>query len=534
MIQALPGFNSVPKLGDLFNLGTVANSLEGAYSATGFRRQKVRGRGRGRAARAPKGKHVGVVGGGIAGLAAATVLAERGVQVTVFDQERFLGGRAGAWSDVLADGTRFQMERGFHGFFRQYYNLRRLLQRVDPDLGMLVPLTDYPLLGPNGATETFVDLPKVPPFNMAELVRRSNNLETRDLKDVAFRPALAMVSYDEATTYARYDDRTAREYLDSLRFPEHARRMLFDVFSHSFFNPEERYSAAELLMNFHFYFVGNPEGLVFDVVNDPFSSSIFEPLSDYLERRGSRFRLGESVERITPLDGGGFRLEAAESLDVDAVVLAVNVPGLKKLVAASEQLGSPQWREDVGSLAVTDPFAVHRLWLDTPVGPSRAAFAGTTGVGLLDNISVYERFEAESAKWAAQTGGSVVELHAYAVPPGTHEAAVRAELVSTLHMLYPETRQAKILEERFFVRSDCPAFEPGSYARRPGIETGQKGLTIAGDFVKLPFPTALMERAASSGMLAANRFLADWGVREETLFSVPTRGMLAPLRRFAA
>ena len=33
----------------------------------------------------------------------------------------------------------------------------------------------------------------------------------------------------------------------SLRFPPAARQMLFDVFAHSFFNPEEQYSAAELL-----------------------------------------------------------------------------------------------------------------------------------------------------------------------------------------------------------------------------------------------------------------------------------------------
>ena len=34
-----------------------------------------------------------------------------------------------------------------------------------------------------------------------------------------------------------------------------ARRMLFDVFAHSFFNPEEEMSAAELLMMFHFLVV---------------------------------------------------------------------------------------------------------------------------------------------------------------------------------------------------------------------------------------------------------------------------------------
>lgn len=41
-----------------------------------------------------------------AGLAAAVVLAERGVQVTVLERERFTGGRAGAWADQLKDGTR--------------------------------------------------------------------------------------------------------------------------------------------------------------------------------------------------------------------------------------------------------------------------------------------------------------------------------------------------------------------------------------------------------------------------------------------
>lgn len=44
---------------------------------------------------------VAVVGGGIAGLAAATALAERGVRVTLYEREETLGGRvrggAPAW-----------------------------------------------------------------------------------------------------------------------------------------------------------------------------------------------------------------------------------------------------------------------------------------------------------------------------------------------------------------------------------------------------------------------------------------------------
>ena len=32
----------------------------------------------------------------------------------------------------VADGADVAMNRGFHAFFRQYYNLRALLRRVDP------------------------------------------------------------------------------------------------------------------------------------------------------------------------------------------------------------------------------------------------------------------------------------------------------------------------------------------------------------------------------------------------------------------
>jgi isorenieratene synthase len=440
----------------------------------------------------------------------------------------------GSWPDVLADGTRFEMERGFHGFFRQYYNLRRLLRRVDPELSALVPLRDYPLLGPNGETESFEDLPRRAPQNIIELVRRSHHLRWADLRRVSPRRALAMLTYDEVATYARFDAMTAREYLDSLRFPPAARRMLFDVFSHSFFNPEERYSAAELLMNFHFYFVGNPEGLVFDVMNDPFGRAFVSPLAKRLESLGVEIAIGESAVRVEPIERG-LRVELADGrlLAAELVVLALDVGGLCNLVSASSELGGPGWRKNVLSLRTTDPFVVVRLWLDRPVRAERAPFAGTAGLGLCDNISIYERFEGESRAWAERHKGSVVELHAYAVPRGRTEREVRDELVSTLHALYPETRDAAIVDERLSMRDDCPAFEPGGYRTRPGVATGVPGLALAGDFVRTPFPTALMERAVSSGMLAANHLLAPFEVRDEPLDSVPLHGSLSSLAALA-
>jgi len=70
-----------------------------------------------------------VAGGGIAGIAAAVGLAERGVPVILIEPHDQLGGRVRAWP-VAHGADHVTMSRGFHAFFRQYYNLRALLRRA--------------------------------------------------------------------------------------------------------------------------------------------------------------------------------------------------------------------------------------------------------------------------------------------------------------------------------------------------------------------------------------------------------------------
>jgi isorenieratene synthase len=467
-----------------------------------------------------------VAGGGLAGLAAATVLAEHGLPVVLFEREPYLGGRVGSWPDRLKDGTPFQMERGFHAFFRNYKNLRALLRRVDPTGSMLLPLEDYPLLGPGGARESFRDLPRITPLNVIELVRRTPSLTLRDLSRVHVPSALEMLRFDPDRTYAKWDERTARSYLDGLRFPEGARRMLFEVFAHSFFNPEDDYSAAELLAMFHFYFLGNPDGLPFDVMRRPFGPAFLEPLAGYLAERGVRIVRGAAVEAVERSSGALVARVGSERQRASSLVLALDVPGLKALVLRSEpalaELTAP-----TSSLATTARFAVLRIFHEGRAPAHLAPFAGTAGVGILDNISVYERFEDESAAIAAKHG-SVVELHAYGLPPGLDETAIRAGLLEGAFAIHPELRALPIREERLLVRADCPAFAPGSHRVRPGVRTAIPGVSLAGDFVKLPFASALMERATTSGMMAANAILAARGLRQEPIRTGPRKGILRP------
>ena len=114
-------------------------------------------------------RQVAVIGGGIAGLAAATGLAERGVTVTIYESQAQLGGRVSSWP-VNHDRN---MSRGFHAFFRQYYNLRALLRRTDPALDRLTSVPDYPLQTADGLTDSFRSIPRTPPLNLAGFVLKS-------------------------------------------------------------------------------------------------------------------------------------------------------------------------------------------------------------------------------------------------------------------------------------------------------------------------------------------------------------------------
>ncbi|WP_329192161.1 MULTISPECIES: FAD-dependent oxidoreductase [unclassified Streptomyces] len=477
---------------------------------------------------------VAVVGGGIAGLAAAVPLAERGVEVTVFEREPGLGGRLAGWPVRLRDGSPATMSRGFHAFFRQYYNLRALLRRTDPGLHGLVGLPDYPLRHSGGGVDGFARVPRTPPLSALGFVARSPSFGWRDLTRMDARAALPLLDVAVPEVYRRLDGVSAAEFLAAIRFPEAAQHLAFEVFSRSFFADPARLSAAELVLMFHIYFLGSSEGLLFDVPREPFPQALWEPLGRHLTAQGADVRTATAVEEVRPAGAAGFEVRVAgRDEHFDAVVLAMDVQGLRRVVAASEDLGDERWREDIAGLRTAAPFLVSRLWLDRPVRPGRPGFLGTSGYGDLDNVSVLDRWEGEAHRWALRTGGSVVELHAYAVDPTQERSAVETRLVEQLHRVYGETREAGTVDVRHEWREDCPLFEIGGHASRPGVRTPHPRLLVAGDMVRTGLPVALMERAATSGFLAANALLEQWGVRGETLWTVPRRGRSAPLRTLA-
>ena len=144
-----------------------------------------------------------------------------------------------------------------------------------------------------------------------------------------------------------------------------------------------------------------------------------------------------------------------------------------------------------------------------------------------------ELFEGHAARWHAEHGGSVVELHAYALPEGSDEFDLRARMRAELDRLYPETTGLDVVHEEWLVERDCVLVGLEPWRSRPGVRTPDPRVVLAGDAVRCDLPVALMERAATTGWLAADRVLAGWGLPGHGVWSVPMGSRLGPLPRLA-
>ncbi len=497
-------------------------------SLPGRDRRAVRHPGPVGAERLTTPRHVAVIGGGIAGIAAATVLAEHGASVTLFESGDRLGGRVASWP---ISGHR-TMSRGFHAFFRQYYNLRALLKRTDPTLRHLVPVSDYPLQRPDGLRDSFTSLPRTPPWSVLAFVRQSDSFTLKTLSKVNVKAALELMQVHFPGTYDDYDGESAAAFLDRLRFPPDARALALEVFARSFFADPSNFAAGELVAMFHTYFMGSAEGLLFDVPNDDYDTCYWGPLEDHLLQLGVGVHVGKPVTALSVDDDGARVTTAHDSYVMDAVVLAADPRAARELLADMTLTPDASgWKAQVAATYNAPPFIVLRLWLGGHVHGDRPAFLGTAGYGPLDNVSVLERFEEGAATWSRTHLGSVVELHAYACAPEVATdrdaaAAVVAQLEAELHRVYPETETLPVVEREVLVRDDCTLIGPEAWHERPGVASPSHRLVLAGDWVRCDYPVALMERAATTGFMAANELLAGWGVAGEDVWTVPVRGLL--------
>ena len=185
-------------------------------------------------------------------------------------------------------------------------------------------------------------------------------------------------------------------------------------------------------------------------------------------------------------------------------------------------------QQQVEKLNVADPFAVCRFWFDRDFDWKHSYFTSLSGYQLTDSITLYHRIQEEYIDWAKRTGGSVVELHAYCYKEKEfpNQQALLRKFEQELYQIVPQLEQATMLHREIVNQKNFSGYPPNSYADRPETSTDIPNLLFAGDWVKMPFPSGLMERAVSSGLLAANEILHREGLQRRSLLSVNPEGVL--------
>jgi isorenieratene synthase len=217
-----------------------------------------------------------------------------------------------------------------------------------------------------------------------------------------------------------------------------------------------------------------------------------------------------------------------ELLSCDYCVVATDVRGARSFIQASG-LKQPEFESNIASLGESDPYAVYRLWIDQPIDSADFPFYTVSGYTYTDSISLYSHFQEPYIAWAKKHGGTVVELHAYAIAPKDvrPEEEIKAAMRQELCTMFPEAKKAKILHELFMQQSNFSRWAPGDHAHRPGVETPLTNFFLAGDWVKVDAPVFLMEAAAFTGRMAANAIFRQESLKPTPLPIVPMDGLFA-------
>lgn len=581
-------------------------------------------------------KTVVVVGAGLAGLACAYELCQRGFRVTLLERSPQLGGKIASWSIQVGNET-FMMEHGFHGFFPQYYNLNHLVEELEIK-DNFVSLESYSVVFRDGkyAPEVFRPNHSAFPWNIVDLAIASPNCLHWGInltKLHHWQVFSAIGGFQIPKSYNRLDHLSVAEWVEK-DFPQGLYDLYFLPFAKSSLNAPDQLSVGELMQFFHFYFFGNPEGLAFNGTRQDMGTSLVQPIAKAIQQKGGKivteatvsninwqqgeinslsyqqgnaqtdvpfwvqrntvmgknyYGAGDAVYAVTgedeaisltcthqgctvqqqtdgkflcPCHGALYDTEGqvisgpakrnlprfqiaqrteeqvqlvgtprqtnADTINADYYVFATDVPGVQQLFKLSKGEVNQQVQNQVDKLSIADPFAVARFWFDRDFDWQHSNFSSLSGYQLTDSITLYHRIQEQFITWHQKTGGSVVELHAYCYKEKEfpNQQALLTTFEEELYEIVPQLKDATMLHRELVNQKNFSGYPPGSYAARPETASGSANLIFAGDWVKMPFPCGLMERAISSGLLAANEILHREGLQRRSLFSVNPEGIL--------
>lgn len=482
------------------------------------------------------GSNVVVIGAGWGGWGAAKSLAEAGVNVTLIDA---LDDPTGKTPDRTASGKPF--EPGTRGFWKDYPNINSLTAELGvKEEDAFTEFTSSAFWSPDGLEATapvFGDSLALP-SPLGQVFATFDNFKRLPLADRASMVGLLYAMLDlnrDEKTFEAYDRMTAHELFIRMGL---SKRLVDDFIRPTLlvglFKPPEELSAAVVMELLYYYALAHQDS--FDVrwiKSKSISEILIAPLSELLMSKynlkvmGGTFASGVEVDEVTKCATAVKYFskttgETGKIENVDAVVFALGSKGMKSVVANSPELArmAPEFSA-AASLGGIDVVAT-RIWLDQYVDVEHPAnvfsrFEGLRGAGgtffMLDQLQK----DSEVALWGgAEPKGSVIAADFYngtAVACMSNQDIVNLLLDELLPAAVPGFKGVKALD--FEVRRYPGAvslFSPGSYPKRPPLETSVKNIVCAGDWVKMGdrehgAKGLCQERAYVCGLEAGNSLL---------------------------
>jgi squalene-associated FAD-dependent desaturase len=433
---------------------------------------------------------VAVVGGGIAGTAAALSLSRGGAAVTVLESRGRLGGAAYSFT---RHGIR--VDNGQHVFLRCCTAYQEFLDEIGaPDMVSMQPRLRIPVLGPDGrrAMLSRTELPA--PLHLAGSLARYGFLGVRQRAAVVrAMTALRRIDFDDPAV----DARGFGAWLDEHGQDEGAVDALWGLIIRPTLNLDP--SAASLAQAAHVFQVGLlRERAAGDVA---YARVPLSEIHDVAARRalsaaGVEVHLRRGATAITP-SGTGFRIEVSgmPTLCADVVVLAVPPDRAASLLPGATGVS----RESLLALGRSPIVNLHVVYDRKVLDEPFAAGVGTPVQWIFDRT-----------KSSGLRGGGqylAISLSAADAELNSSVDDLRARYLPALTDVLPRAAAASV--EAFFVtREHSATFRaaPGARALRPGPRTALPGLVLAGSWTDTGWP-ATMESAVRSGRRAAEAAL---------------------------
>lgn len=427
-----------------------------------------------------------VIGGGLAGMAAAVALEAGGADVTLFEARKSLGGRAGAYEDPETGELLDNCQHVLLGCCTNLLDFYRRIDAIDqirfePAIRFLDERgRGYSLGGTRG-------LPA--PLHLGPRGLRFSILTLKQKLELA-RASLAMIRLGR-NGRKKLADVPFGNFLDEYKQSPGLIKNLYEPVLIGALNEEVRMASAEfaiqvfqdsLFANSRGWRMGVPAGTLGDLYRKP-------PCRDV--RLSTRIAgLVLDAQRVT-----GVRLASGEIIPADAVVLATNHHGVKKWLPDDAADRDERFRH-LDQLQSVPILGTH-LWFDRPVlrqshaallsGPLQWVFRKD------DDGRVVKGVISAAREWVGRARDEMVTLFEKQLL-STLPGAAGAKLV----------RGAVVIEKRatFAALPGVDRYRP-SQAPPPG---GLAGLFLAGDYTRTGWP-ATMEGAVRSGYLAADAIL---------------------------